>query len=90
VFILYTNTGDHPNGLMNIEALKIMKKMEDAIQLDDGFKDFCLAKKPLQENDPVTCDEDDFKSPLSLLVGMNDLETATQQEINDGFLYHMT
>ena len=31
VFILYSNLGDHPNGLLDVNALKIMKKMEDAI-----------------------------------------------------------
>jgi hypothetical protein len=47
VFILYSNTGDHPNGLLSVEALKIMKKMEDTIKLDSGYKKFCLAKKPV-------------------------------------------
>jgi hypothetical protein len=31
VFILYTNLGDHENGLLNKEALKKMKEMEDTI-----------------------------------------------------------
>ena len=86
VFILYSNTGGHPNGLLNIEALKIMKKMEDTIQQDEGYKKYCLAKKPLQETDPVTCDDEKFSSALSMIIGETDLETATQQEINDNFL----
>jgi hypothetical protein len=69
VFILYTNTGDHPNGLLNIESLKIIKKMEDTIQLDEGYKKFCLASEPSQENDPVTCKENDFKSALTAIIG---------------------
>jgi hypothetical protein len=77
VFILYTNTGDHPNGLLDIEALKIMKEMEDTIKLDEGFKDFCLAIEPLSENDPVKCDDDKFVSALDAIIGQNDLETAT-------------
>ena len=86
VFILYTNTGDHPNGLLDLNALKIMKKMEDNIQLDEGYKKFCLAKKPQNEGDPVVCDESKFNSALSTIIGDKDLETTTQEKINEDFL----
>ena len=79
VFIIYSNTGDHPNGLLDIEALKVMKKMEDAIKLDEGYKNYCLAKEPDNESDPVTCDDSDFKSAVELIIGNFDLETATQE-----------
>lgn len=85
VFILYTNTGDHPNGLLDIEALKIMKKMEDTIQLGDEYKKFCLAEKPQNEGDPVVCDASKFKSALMAIIGDKDLETTTQEEINENF-----
>jgi hypothetical protein len=77
VFILYTNTGDHPNGLLSLEALKIMKKMEDNIKLDEGYKDFCLAIEPLQEDDPVVCDDSKFLSALVSIIYGKDLETTT-------------
>jgi hypothetical protein len=89
VFIIYSNTGEHPNGLLNIEALRIIKKMEDKIKQDEGYKKFCLAKKPLQENDPVQCDSTDFKSAVVPIVGDLDIETATQQQVNDAFLASM-
>ena len=60
--------------------------MEDTIQLDEGYKKFCLAKKPLQEDDPVTCNEEKFNSAITMLIGNNDLETVTQEKINADFL----
>ena len=31
VFVMYENTGDHEMGLLNVEAIKKMKELEDDI-----------------------------------------------------------
>lgn len=68
IFLLYSNTGDKEFGLLNKDILTKIKSLETTLQDDEEYKKFCLAKKPLQPDDPPQCKSDAVYSSLNTIL----------------------
>ena len=55
IFILYSNEGDHKNGLLNAKSVIKMNEMEQALLTNEKYKKFCLAEVREREEDPLVC-----------------------------------
>jgi hypothetical protein len=63
-----------------------MKQMEDEIQQAPNYSKYCLAVLPVNPGEPVTCDKSQIKSPVTMLIGMSNFDTLSQQDLEKNFL----